>query len=46
MLNTTIPGAISAGQQIGDDWNAALARLDAYDPHKVFSNAFLDSFMP
>ena len=45
MLSTTIPSAISAGQQIGDDWNAALALLDAYDPHKVFSNAFLNSFM-
>ena len=46
MLSTTIPDAISAGQQIGDDWDAALALLDAYDPHKVFSNAFLNSFMP
>jgi hypothetical protein len=46
MLSTTIPAAINAGQNAGDSWNTALAALDAYDPHKVFSNAFLDAFMP
>ena len=45
MLNTTIPSAINAGQQADDNWNSALATLDTYDPHKVFSNAFLSSFM-
>ncbi len=33
------------GKQVGDNWNTALATLDTYDPHKVFSNAFLNSFM-
>ena len=46
MLTTTIPGAINAGQGSGDNWTSALATLDAYDPHKVFSNAFLNTFMP
>jgi FAD/FMN-containing dehydrogenase len=46
MLKTTIPGAINAGQNAGDDWDTAIAILDAYDPHKVFSNAFLNAFMP
>ena len=46
MLNTTIPAAINAGQSIGDNWTSALATLDAYDPYKVFSNAFLNTFMP
>ncbi len=45
MLSATIPNAINAGQQAGDNWNAAVASLDTYDPHKVFSNAFLSSFM-
>ena len=45
MLNTTIPNAINAGQQVGDNWNTALSTLDTYDPHKVFSNTFLNSFM-
>ena len=46
MLNTTIPAAINAGQSTGDNWTSALATLDAYDPYKVFSNAFLNTFMP
>jgi FAD/FMN-containing dehydrogenase len=45
MLGTTIPAAINAGQRAGDNWTSALAALDSYDPHKVFSNAFLSSFM-
>jgi FAD/FMN-containing dehydrogenase len=45
MLRTTIPAAINAGQSVGDNWTSALATLDGYDPHKVFSNAFLNSFM-
>jgi FAD/FMN-containing dehydrogenase len=46
MLGTTIPGAYRAGQASGDNWDSALATLDAYDPHRVFSNPFLDTFMP
>ncbi len=45
MLNATIPDAINAGQQVGDNWNAAVATLGTYDPYRVFSNAFLNSFM-
>jgi FAD/FMN-containing dehydrogenase len=45
MLSSTIPNAISAGQQPGDGWTAALATLDSCDPYKVFSNAFLNVFM-
>ena len=46
MLGTTIPDALRAGQSVGANWDSALATLDAYDPHRVFSNPFLDSFMP
>ena len=46
MLGSTIPNAINAGQNPGDNWNSALATLDSYDPHKVFSNTFLNTFMP
>jgi hypothetical protein len=31
---------------VGDDWSSTLASLDAYDPHRVFGNAFLNTFMP
>ena len=46
MLASTIPNAINAGQDSGDNWNSALATLDSYDPYRVFSNVFLNSFMP
>jgi FAD/FMN-containing dehydrogenase len=46
MLSETIPNALRIGQNVGDNWDSALATLDTYDPYRVFSNAFLDSFMP
>jgi FAD/FMN-containing dehydrogenase len=46
MLGTTIPNTLRAGQNVGDNWDSALATLDVYDPYRVFSNPFLDSFMP
>jgi hypothetical protein len=46
MLTSTIPNAISAGQDPGESWASVLATLDSYDPYRVFSNAFLNSFMP
>jgi FAD/FMN-containing dehydrogenase len=46
MLGTTIPGTLRIGQGAGDNWDAALSSLDTYDPYRVFSNAFLDTFMP
>ncbi len=46
MLSSTIPNALRAGQLVGDNWDTALAGLDRYDPYRVFSNSFLDLFMP
>jgi FAD/FMN-containing dehydrogenase len=46
MLTTTIPNALRMGQSVDDNWDSALAALNTYDPFRVFSNAFLDSFMP
>jgi FAD/FMN-containing dehydrogenase len=43
-LGETLPLAYEAGQE-GDGWAAALAGLDALDPHRVFSNPFLDRFL-
>jgi FAD/FMN-containing dehydrogenase len=45
-LSTTVPDAYRAGQADGDDWDAALATLNALDPHRIFSNAFLDELLP
>jgi len=46
MLASTIPDALRTGQSVGNNWDSALATLDTYDPYRVFSNPFLDSFMP
>ena len=42
VLTHTIPDAYRAGQSAGDDWDWAIATLAAYDPHRIFSNEFLD----
>lgn len=44
VLGTHIPDGFRASGPEGWDW--ALARLDKFDPHRVFSNAFLDRLMP
>ncbi len=46
VLGTTIPAMYTTGQAAGDGWSAALATLDSYDPHRIFSNPFLDTLMP
>jgi FAD/FMN-containing dehydrogenase len=46
MLTTTIPNAYRTGQATGDDWDAALATLDACDPHRVFASPLLNSLAP
>lgn len=46
MLGTTIPNTLRTGYSTGDNWDAALGTLDTYDPYRVFSNPFLDTFMP
>ena len=46
MLGTTIPNSLRTGYSTGDNWDAALSTLDTYDPYRVFSNPFLDSFLP
>jgi FAD/FMN-containing dehydrogenase len=44
MLTTTLPAVVNAGRphHRGFDW--AMRRLEAHDPHRVFSNDFLDRF--
>jgi hypothetical protein len=45
MLTSTIPAAINAGQT-QDNFQVASAAFDTYDPHRVFSNTFLDTLLP
>jgi FAD/FMN-containing dehydrogenase len=44
VIGTTIPAAFRAGPD--PTWDTALAALDALDPHRVFSNPFLDALVP
>lgn len=46
VITTTVPDAYRAGQAPGDTWDEAIADLNALDPHRIFSNAFLDALLP
>lgn len=46
LLRTTYPNAFRAGQPAGDNWDTARATLNAYDPHRLFSNPFVDTLLP
>lgn len=45
-LTGRIPESLRAGQPSGDNWDTARATLNAADPHRVFSNTFLDVLLP
>jgi FAD/FMN-containing dehydrogenase len=45
ILTSTIPAAINAGQS-QDNFQVASAAFDTYDPHRIFSNTFLDTLLP
>ncbi|MEV8441413.1 cholesterol oxidase substrate-binding domain-containing protein [Actinosynnema sp. NPDC051121] len=44
VLTATVPDSYRQGPN--PSWDAALATLDAFDPHRVFSNPFLDVLLP
>jgi hypothetical protein len=44
MLTGTIPAGVNAGQS-GDVFGAAVAALNSYDPHGVFTNTFLATLL-
>jgi FAD/FMN-containing dehydrogenase len=46
ILGTTIPDAYRAGQPSGDNWDTARNVLNAYDPHRIYSNGFVDTLLP
>lgn len=45
LLSRAIPDAYRAGRRRRDNWDWAVAVLNRCDPHRVFSNDFLESFM-
>ncbi len=44
VLTSTVPDTYRQGPD--PSWDAALATLNAHDPHRVFSNPFLDVLLP
>ena len=46
LLGTTYPNAFRAGQPSNDNWDTARATLNAHDPHRLFSNSFIDTLLP
>ena len=45
-LSTTIPDDYREARRVDEDWDWALGTLNDLDPHRIFSNPFLDSFLP
>ena len=45
MLSSTIPAGVNVGQA-QDNFQVASAAFDTYDPHRVFSNSFLNTLLP
>lgn len=46
MLGQIIPAAQSAGQKENEDFAAACAALDRYDPYRIFASPLLDALAP
>jgi hypothetical protein len=45
-LRHVLPSRVGAGKAHGRDFGWALHRLDSFDPHRVFTNGFLNRFLP
>ena len=46
VVRSTVPAAYRAGRRRNANWDWARRRLNAADPHRVFSNDFLDALLP
>jgi FAD/FMN-containing dehydrogenase len=46
LLGTTYPNGLRTGQPASDNWDTARATLNTYDPHRIFSNGFVDTLLP
>jgi hypothetical protein len=46
LLTGTFPNTFRIGYRIGSNWDAAVSMLNGYDPHRIFSNPYLDTLMP
>ncbi len=46
ILTETFPATWRDGYLSNDNWDAAVAAFNSYDPHRVFTNSFLDKLFP
>jgi FAD/FMN-containing dehydrogenase len=46
LLSRTIPSLVSAGRPHDHGFHWSMRQFDRHDPHRVFSNRFLDRFAP
>jgi len=46
MLGTTIPNGLTVGQPAGNNFATAVATLDQYDPHRLFSSPLINALFP
>jgi FAD/FMN-containing dehydrogenase len=45
VLEGSVPDSYRAGQSPTDNWDTAVTTLDSLDPHRVFTNLFLDDLL-
>ncbi|WP_007509447.1 MULTISPECIES: cholesterol oxidase substrate-binding domain-containing protein [Pseudofrankia] len=45
-IGTTVPNSLRTGQPGGDNFDTAVATLNAFDPNRVFSSPLLDALLP
>ena len=45
-ITRTIPSMYRDGLPASDNWDTAAATFDRFDPHRLFSNTFIDDLFP
>jgi FAD/FMN-containing dehydrogenase len=45
-LGTTIPNSFRTGYTASDNWDAAVAQLNSFDPSRIFSSPLLNALLP
>jgi FAD/FMN-containing dehydrogenase len=45
-VGTTVPASFDAGQPAGTKYADARAALNTFDPHRIFTNSFLNTLLP
>ncbi|EME23964.1 cholesterol oxidase substrate-binding domain-containing protein [Rhodococcus triatomae] len=46
IISGALPQSYRDGLPAGDNWDTAVAAFNEFDPHKVYSNSFMDQLLP